>query len=172
MTGDAVSPLAAAVGVDSERLASLVTSLAARRQTVACAESLTGGLLAAVLTSVPGASAVIRGGIVCYATDLKASLVGVDPVLLNERGPVDPAVAQQLAAGVRERCGATFGLGLTGVAGPDWQGGRPPGTVYVALAGRDDTVVQQVDPPAGEASRDEVRAAAVRTAVALLESRT
>lgn len=160
--------LAAAVGVEPARLAALVASLAARGKTVACAESLTGGLLAALLTSVPGASAVVRGGIVCYATELKASLVGVDAALLAERGPVDPAVARQLAEGVRERCGAALGLGLTGVAGPDWQGGQPPGTVYVALASDGDTVVERLS-LGDRDGRDSIRAAAVRTALALLE---
>ena len=70
-----------------------------------------------------------------YATDLKAGLLGVDAALLAERGPVSPDVAAALAAGVRDRLGATYGLGITGVAGPDPQDGRPPGTVYVALAG-------------------------------------
>src|SRR5690606_17574795 len=106
-----------------------------RGQTVATAESLTAGLLCAVLTEVPGASAVVRGGLVVYATDLKAGLAGVDRQLLAERGAVDPEVARQLAAGARERCGADWGVGLTGVAGPDPQDGVAPGTVHTGLAG-------------------------------------
>jgi nicotinamide-nucleotide amidase len=103
--------------------------------TVAVAESLTGGLLSAALTERGGASAYLRGGLVVYATDLKASLAGVDERLLAERGPVDPDVAAALARGARDRLGADFGIGVTGVAGPDPQDGVPVGTVYVAVAG-------------------------------------
>src|SRR5215470_10980125 len=101
----------------------VVSALVVRAQTLAVAESLTGGLLAATLVDVPGASKVFRGGLVVYATDLKASLAGVPADLLAERGPVDPDVAVALAAGARERCGATWGLGTTGVAGPEPQEG-------------------------------------------------
>ncbi|MGH3322733.1 MAG: CinA family protein [Streptosporangiaceae bacterium] len=104
-----------------------------RGATVAVAESLTGGLLGAVLTQVPGSSTTFRGGVTAYATDLKASLLGVSRALLAERGAVDADVASAMAAGASERLGATYGLALTGVAGPEPQDGRPPGTVYVAL---------------------------------------
>jgi nicotinamide-nucleotide amidase len=113
----------------------LVAALAARGETVAAAESLTAGLVCATLARVPGASAVLRGGLVVYATELKAALAGVDPGLLAEHGAVHPEVAAQLAEGARDRCGATWGLGLTGVAGPSAQDGVEPGTVYVGLAG-------------------------------------
>ncbi len=116
-------------------LAALVEQLVARGETVAAAESLTGGLLTATLVTVPGVSRVLRGGLVVYATDLKHSLAGVDADLLAERGPVDPDVALALARGARERCGADWGLATTGVAGPGPQDGVPAGTVYVALAG-------------------------------------
>ena len=109
--------------------------LVERRQTLAVAESLTGGLLAATIVEVAGVSAVFRGGLVVYATDLKASLAGVDEGLLAARGPVDPDVAIELAEGVREACKADWGIATTGVAGPDPQGGRAVGTVYVAVAG-------------------------------------
>jgi nicotinamide-nucleotide amidase len=115
----------------------VVRRLAERGQTLAVAESLTGGLLAATVVDVPGASAVFRGGLVVYATDLKASLAGVPRSLLAERGPVDPQVALALAAGARDRCAADWGLGTTGVAGPDPQDGVAVGTVYVACAGPD-----------------------------------
>jgi nicotinamide-nucleotide amidase len=115
--------------------ADLVTRLRRLGQTVATAESLTAGMVAAELTSVPGSSAVLRGGLIVYATELKAQLAGVDRQLLADHGPVHPDVAAQLARGARERCGATWGLGLTGVAGPDPQDGIAPGTVYVAVAG-------------------------------------
>lgn len=106
-----------------------------RQQTVAVAESLTGGLVAATLTDTPGASATFRGGLVVYATDLKASLAGVSAELLERKGAVDPQVAIELARGVRSRLGATWGIGVTGVAGPEPQDGRPVGTVFVGVAG-------------------------------------
>ncbi|SEA70625.1 CinA family protein [Leifsonia sp. 21MFCrub1.1] len=117
----------------------VVRALIDRGLTVAAAESLTGGLLTAELTSVPGASAVVLGGAVVYATELKHTLLGVDAELLATEGPVHPEVARQLAAGVRDRLAvagrrADIGVATTGVAGPDPQGGRPVGTVYVGLA--------------------------------------
>lgn len=112
----------------------VVRALAARGLTIAVAESLTGGLVVAELVSVPGASAVVRGGVVAYATDLKASLLGVDPGLLDAVGPIDGRVAEQMAAGVRLRLGADLGLATTGVAGPDGQDGHPPGEVWLGIA--------------------------------------
>lgn len=104
-------------------------------ETVACAESLTAGLVAAALADVPGASAVLRGGVVAYAADLKVALLGVDPALLERLGTVDPAVAAAMAAGARTRLGATWGLATTGVAGPGPSEGKPAGTVDIAVAG-------------------------------------
>ncbi len=114
--------------------ATLVRALAARGWTVAVAESLTGGMVPACVVDGPGASRVLRGGVVAYATDLKASLLGVDAVLLAERGAVDRGVAEQRAQGVRRRLGADVGLATTGVAGPGGQDGHPPGEVHVAVA--------------------------------------
>jgi PncC family amidohydrolase len=110
--------------------------LTERRQTVAVAESLTGGLLAASLVEVPGASVVFRGGIVAYATDLKSALLGVPASLLERYGAVHPDVASAMAAGVRSRLGATFGMATTGVAGPDPADGQPVGTVHIAATGQ------------------------------------
>jgi len=117
----------------------VVRALIERGTTVAVAESLTGGLLAAELTSVPGASAVVLGGAVVYATELKHTLLGVDADLLAAEGPVHPEVARQLAVGVRDRLAvagrrADLGVATTGVAGPDPQGGRPVGTVYIGIS--------------------------------------
>ena len=77
---------------------------------------------------------MLRGGVVAYATDLKAALLDVDPALLDAAGPVHPDVAAQMARGVRSRLGADLGLATTGVAGPDPQDGHPPGEVHVAVA--------------------------------------
>lgn len=122
----------------------VVRALLARGETVATAESLTAGMVAVELTSVPGSSAVVRGGLVVYATDLKHALAGVDAALLAEHGAVHPEVARQLAEGARERCGATWGLGLTGVAGPDPQDGVAPGTVHIGLSGSSGSSVESL----------------------------
>jgi nicotinamide-nucleotide amidase len=114
--------------------AALLEATASRGWTLAVAESLTGGLVTARLVDVPGASAVLRGGVTAYATDAKASLLGVDAALLAQRGAVDPEVARQMAAGVRRVLRADVGLATTGVAGPDPQDGKGPGTVHVAVS--------------------------------------
>ncbi len=111
----------------------LVERLIRSRRTVAVAESLTGGLVMAALTSVPGASAVIRGGVVAYATQVKHEVLGVDGDLLDRVGAVDGEVAMQMADGARETIGADFGVATTGVAGPDGQDGKAPGVVFVAV---------------------------------------
>jgi len=145
--------------------AALVATLRQRRQTLAVAESLTGGALVAAVVDVPGASTVLRGGVVAYATDLKHTLLGVDEVLLAAEGAVHPEVARQMADGVRERLGATWGLATTGVAGPDPQDDVTPGTVYVAITGPGTDRVERLLLPGGRA---EVRAGAVRRALLLL----
>jgi nicotinamide-nucleotide amidase len=124
----------------------VVADLIRLRLTIAVAESLTGGLLVADLVSVPGASAVVRGGIVAYDTALKHSLLGVDAALLAEHGAVHPDVAAQMARGVRDRLAvggvpASIGISTTGVAGPDPQDGQPVGTVFVGIAVGDDTSI-------------------------------
>jgi nicotinamide-nucleotide amidase len=124
--------------------AAAVHELVDRRQTVATVESLTGGLVAATIVEIPGVSGVYRGGMVVYATDLKHSLAGVPEDLLAERGPVDPDVARELAIGVRDRCGADWGLATTGVAGPEPQDGVPVGLVYVAVAGPGGATVREL----------------------------
>ena len=115
--------------------ADVIAGLAGRHETVATCESLTGGLVVADLTSVPGSSAVVRGGLVTYATDLKTSLAAVPADLIATYGVVSRPVAEAMAAGARVACGATWGIGLTGVAGPDRVDGRPAGTVCIGVAG-------------------------------------
>ena len=126
------------------RAPELLSAVAARGWTLAVAESLTGGLVSATLVDVPGASSVLRGAVVAYSTDLKATLLDVDPVLLEQRGAVDPDVARAMAIGVRARLGADVGLATTGVAGPDPQDGHPPGTVHVAVSTPDGTHVRSL----------------------------
>lgn len=148
-------------------LVALHARLRAAGATVAVAESLTGGLLSAALTETPGASVTVRGGLVVYATPLKASLAGVPPALLAERGAVDPDVAAALAAGVRNRLEATFGVGVTGVAGPDPQDGRAVGTVFAAVAGPHGVRVEALHL---SGDRSAIRAAAVAACIALLDA--
>ncbi|WP_189336812.1 CinA family protein [Actinoplanes ianthinogenes] len=124
--------------------AAAVHALVDRRQTLATAESLTGGLVAATIVEIPGVSAVYRGGLVVYATELKAVLAGVPEDLLARRGPVDREVAARLAEGARDRCQADWGLATTGVAGPEPQDDKPVGLVYVAVAGPDGTQVREL----------------------------
>jgi nicotinamide-nucleotide amidase len=136
--------------------------------TVATAESLTGGLVAAALTDVPGSSAAFRGGIVAYAAELKARMLGVDSRMLAAYGPIYAPVAVAMANGVRERLGATIGIATTGVAGPDSADGSPPGTVHVAVSLADDTVVRTM---ALTGNRDEVRRLTVERVLGLLLGR-
>lgn len=161
------NPLAQGLGVDAEELAGLIAALKKKGETVATAESLTGGLVAAVLTSVPGASAVVRGGLVAYATPLKHDLAGVDDELLAEHGAVHPDVAAQLADGARITCGATWGVGLTGVAGPEPQDGIEPGVVHIGVSGPGAAEVRTIGI---EGNRHQVRAGAVAAALDLLST--
>ena len=111
----------------------MVAELTARRLTLATAESLTAGLLAATVADIPGASRVLRGGVIVYATELKTTLAGVDPQLIATHGVVSAEVARSLALGAAERCGADIGIGLTGVAGPGPEAGVAAGTVFLAV---------------------------------------
>lgn len=147
--------------------AEVIATLAGRGQTVAVAESLTGGLVAAALTSVAGSSAAFRGAVVAYATGLKAALLGVPAGLLAEHGPVHPTVAAAMASGVRARLEATYGLATTGVAGPGPADGHPAGTVFVAVAGPGQPAVVGLELPG---DRPQVRQATVQSALSLLVS--
>ena len=142
----------------------LHSALLARGETLATAESLTGGALGVALTAMPGASLTYRGGVTAYATDLKARLLGVDADLLAEVGAVHPEVARAMADGVRDRLGSTYGLSTTGVAGPDPQDGQPPGVVHVGLAGPELSYVTSLQLTGNRAT---VRNAAVLLALEL-----
>jgi nicotinamide-nucleotide amidase len=140
--------------------------LLARGETVATAESLTAGMVGAALTSIPGSSATYRGGLIVYAADLKTQLAGVPAELLAARGAVNPEVAIALATGVRDRLGATWGLGLTGVAGPDPQDGVAPGRVFLGLAGPFGP--PQVNELSLTGDRGAIRTAAVRAGLTMI----
>ena len=136
-----------------------------RGVTIACAESVTGGLVAAALTSVPGSSDAVAGGVVAYTVVAKTGVLGVRSEVIERFGVVSEEVALEMARRASSLFGAQIGVGTTGAAGPDGHGGRPAGTVCVAGVG-----------PAGEFSatathegaRDDVREAAVRDALVVL----
>ncbi|MFH9471344.1 CinA family protein [Streptomyces clavifer] len=146
--------------------ARVLRRLQERGETLAVAESLTGGLVAAELTSVPGASRSFRGSVTAYATPLKRDLLGVDGALLAERGAVDPDVALAMAAGVRRALGADWGASTTGVAGPDPQDGKAVGTVHVAVSGPGG--VRKVAELRLNGGRTDIRRESVRSLLELL----
>ncbi|MET4159853.1 nicotinamide-nucleotide amidohydrolase family protein [Agromyces sp. PvR057] len=153
---------------DADPAAGLIAFLTSRGLTIAVAESLTGGLLVAELVRVPGASAVVRGGVVAYATPVKHSLLGVSAELLAREGAVHPEVAAGMAEGVRRALAvdgvpASIGVATTGVAGPDPQDGRPPGVVFVGVSIDDRTEVREL---ALRGDRAEIRRATVDAAIA------
>ena len=134
--------------------------------TIAVAESCTGGLLGAALTATAGSSAYVRGGVIAYADDVKAEHLGVGRHLLATHGAVSPEVAEAMATGVRIRYGASVGVGITGVAGPDASEQKPAGLIFIAVADARGVRGIRLDEDRG---REANRAHAVR--VALLLSR-
>lgn len=150
----------------SEALGGLI----ARGWTLGVAESLTGGAVAAEIVSVPGASAVLLGAVVAYATPVKGSLLGVDADLLSAYGPVHPEVARQMADGVRRAVSvdgrpADVGVATTGIAGPESPDGQPVGTVHIAVVTPTASVTE---PHAFPGDRAAIRAQAADAALALL----
>lgn len=118
----------------SDAMSELVAGCASRGITLACAESLTAGLVSARIADVPGASSVLLGGVVAYATDAKRDVLGVDAEVLAIDGPVAASTAISMARVVRGAFNASLGLATTGVAGPQGQDGHPPGEVFVAIS--------------------------------------
>ena len=165
MEGD--SRLSLVDNATADRVARLIDAFAAAGETVAVAESLTGGLVLSTLVHPAGASRVVVGGSVVYSTDVKASVLGVDEELLAERGAVDAAVAVQMAAQVRAQFGSTLGVATTGVAGPDLQDGIAVGTVFVAVTSDRGDFVEEHH---FTGTRDDIRWAAVDAALSLLEN--
>jgi competence/damage-inducible protein CinA-like protein len=166
----------AVYGAGDETLDRVVHRLLAERSaTVATAESLSGGLIGGELTRMPGSSATYLGGVVAYATPLKERLLGVSAELLARHGAVHPQVAAEMAAGVRERLGATYGLAVTGVAGPEPQDGQAVGTVYLAIAGPEGSPSVSAPrlpvPGTGERARPLIRRMTVVHALDLLRQR-
>lgn len=156
------------VSEDGRRLAQvIVETLASREETLAAAESCTGGLVSAALTSVPGCSAILRAGVVAYANEAKASILSVAPSMLAEHGAVSEAVALAMAVGVRRVASSDWGVGVTGIAGPS--GGtddKPVGLVWVAIAAPDGR--RPAERHVFDGSRDDVRRQAVAAALDLV----
>ncbi len=153
--------------------ARLIAELIRAGSTVATCESLTGGLVGASLTQVPGASAAYRGGLVTYASDLKTRLAGVDAEWIAQHGVINAPTAQMMALGCARVCEASNGLACTGVAGPDPQDGEPAGTVYICAALRDHGDQARAERLRLSGDREEIRHQTVvslfRSALRLLE---
>ena len=141
----------------------VVARLRERGLTIGTAESLTGGRVVAALIDVPGASAVVRGGLVAYATDLKQAVLGVDADLLRAHGAVHPEVARQMAAGARRVLSADVAVSTTGIAGPASPDGQPVGTVHIGVATADGIRTLSLRL---EGDRDQIRSECVRRALA------
>lgn len=157
------------VGVDDEGVEHAIARLLTDRGlTLGIAESITGGGVGRRLVTVPGASAWFRGGLVTYATEVKALLAGLPPGLLEGPGPVSPEAAEGLASAAAERTGADVGLGVVGVAGPDAVGDHPVGEVWVAVAGPDGPVRSLRRQFRTNAGRSELQDFAVSAALAFL----
>ncbi len=155
---------------DLEGLGKLVNEIQAaciaRGDTVATAESCTGGLLAFLLTRWPGSSAFYRGGVAAYANGVKTALLGVEAELIARHGAVSAPVAEAMARGARDKTGATWALSVTGIAGPD--GGtpqKPVGTVFVGLAA---AAAAKSTHLKLSGTRDSIREAAAREALLML----
>lgn len=147
---------------------SVVDRLKELDATLATAESITGGRLAARVTDVPGSSAVFAGGVVSYATAVKVAVLGVPDSLVAEHGVISAECARSMAEGVRALLRTTYALSTTGVAGPDTQEGEPVGTVYVGLAGPDGTEVVRL---ALDGDRGAIQAATVDEALSALRAK-
>lgn len=144
----------------------VVDALRTSGSTLACAESVTGGLVCSALVDVPGASDVLLGGVVAYAPAVKASVLGVPTAVLHEHGTVHPSTAEHMAYGVTGLLGSTHALATTGVAGPGPAEGHPAGTVLVAVLAPGAGV--QVRTVHLDGDRSSVRAGAVEAALILL----
>ena len=143
----------------------IVATCRQRHLTLATCESLTAGWVAGAVAAVPGASAVLRGGLLTYATDLKTSLAGVDAAAIERYGVVSSEVAERMAAGAQRVCQADIGLGITGVAGPAAVADQPVGRIWIAVAYGPSLSSRRVH---GSGTRDEIRRFAVQQALELL----
>lgn len=153
----------------AEQLAQrVIAALVAQGDTLATAESLTGGLIGATLTSVPGASAAYLGGAISYATELKRTMLHVDAQILDSAGAVSRPAVEAMAAGAQTLTGAAWAVAVSGVAGPDPQEGKAPGTVWIALVDPDCVVRSECLSLSGD--RSQIRASTVISALRWVES--
>lgn len=143
-----------------------VAAAVGRGVTVATAESLTAGMVAAVLADTPGASAMLQGGVVSYNNTVKRDVLGVPQEMLDAVGSVDEAVAAAMAEGARRVCGADLAVSTTGVAGPEAHDGKPVGTVFVGVA---TAAGVHAFPYSFEGTRAEIRALACGAALERLQ---
>ena len=159
-----------AYGMDTPSLAEFTTKLMLEKGvTLATAESCTGGELAKAVTDIPGASAALMGGVVVYTNEAKTRLLGVPAELIEEKGAVSHEVAVELARRVRELMGSDFGVGITGLAGPDGDGVHEVGTVFISLADRERVWVREKH--LSQRGREQVRLYACQHAFDMLRRR-
>lgn len=147
----------------------IVRLLIGRKKTLALAESCTGGLIANLITNVPGASKIFPGGIVAYSNGAKKKFLGVQAKSLEQEGAVSETVAGEMAKGARKRFGADFAVAVTGIAGPS--GGtrnNPTGTVFIAVAGASGVLVQR---KLNRYGREKFKQITARQALALLRTK-
>ena len=145
--------------------AKVVTLLRDKGYTIAVAESVTGGLVSRIFTNMPGSSAYFIGGAVCYSPRAKIIQTGIEPKIIAEHGIVSEETAIGLARGIRQRLVTTLGLGITGVAGPEAHGGRPVGTVFIAVADKHGDSVKEF---VFEGDRAEIQQRAAEAAFGML----
>lgn len=152
--------------MDKNTIEKMVEVLKARAISIATAESCTGGLLGKSITDVSGSSAVYPGGVISYCNRIKHQLLGVEQELLDTLGPVSAPVARQMAEGVRRVIGADYGVGVTGIAGPNSdESGKPVGLVYLAASDGVTTVIRECR---FDGDRSAVRAQAAEAAADLV----
>ncbi|MFZ9043079.1 MAG: CinA family protein [Candidatus Nanopelagicaceae bacterium] len=150
----------------SDLAAKVIDLLRERRQTISCAESITGGALTAALVSVSGASDVLLGSIVAYSKEIKISQLGLSAELIDDKGLVSKEVAIAMAKGARQRLGSSWAISSTGSAGPTALDGSSPGEIWIAILGpdRQESVKFSLN-----GARQEVISGAVESAITLLE---
>jgi nicotinamide-nucleotide amidase len=161
-----MAPVTGSAGAEAERLArELLAAFRARAATLATAESCTGGLVAAAITDLPGASDVFDRGFVTYSNAAKTALLAVAPALIDRHGAVSEPVARAMAGGALAASDARVAVAVTGVAGPGGTGAKPEGLVWFAAATADGTVAERRD--FGPLGRADVRTRSVEAALAL-----
>jgi nicotinamide-nucleotide amidase len=150
----------------SDLAAKVIDLLRERRESISCAESITGGALTAALVSVSGASDVLLGSIVAYSKEIKISQLGLSAELINDKGLVSKEVAIAMAKGARQRLGSSWAISSTGSAGPTALVGSSPGEIWIAILGpdRQESVKLSLN-----GARQEVINGAVESALTLLE---